>query len=319
MTKFDFIMFIACDLQMMLDSSGQRACNDDRFVIDNSSGQEISNNNILIDFGIIETQCDCKVSFNFSGEYFYSLAANPGYDGCGTAIEISVDSNTTFRLPCSFKQPSTVFGTSDETSDTVKLIPSVNQNIKGNSGYCVRIASNKISNYFHAYCGTLETEWSTTAGYQPISTDAVLQRNTSGSRVDKTSSLQWIVIGAASCGSAAIFAVFTVIIVWIHKRHKKDVPYTKKTLSSQQAVGKEKRVESGLKDNPLYQSADRDSYMRSQNPTCPSICNSLGLIENTLYQSADDDVQGREESFKNMDSDNISDLPMYSEINHSHK
>ncbi|XP_048766568.2 uncharacterized protein LOC125673795 isoform X2 [Ostrea edulis] len=276
MTKFDFIMFIACDLQMMLDSSGQRACNDDRFVIDNSSGQEISNNNILIDFGIIETQCDCK-------------------------------------------QPSTVFGTSDETSDTVKLIPSVNQNIKGNSGYCVRIASNKISNYFHAYCGTLETEWSTTAGYQPISTDAVLQRNTSGSRVDKTSSLQWIVIGAASCGSAAIFAVFTVIIVWIHKRHKKDVPYTKKTLSSQQAVGKEKRVESGLKDNPLYQSADRDSYMRSQNPTCPSICNSLGLIENTLYQSADDDVQGREESFKNMDSDNISDLPMYSEINHSHK
>ncbi|XP_048766570.2 uncharacterized protein LOC125673795 isoform X3 [Ostrea edulis] len=271
MTKFDFIMFIACDLQMMLDSSGQRACNDDRFVIDNSSGQEISNNNILIDFGIIETQCDCKVSFNFSGEYFYSLAANPGYDGCGTAIEISVDSNTTFRLPCSFKQPSTVFGTSDETSDTVKLIPSVNQNIKGNSGYCVRIASNRI------------------------------------------------VIGAASCGSAAIFAVFTVIIVWIHKRHKKDVPYTKKTLSSQQAVGKEKRVESGLKDNPLYQSADRDSYMRSQNPTCPSICNSLGLIENTLYQSADDDVQGREESFKNMDSDNISDLPMYSEINHSHK
>lgn len=111
-------------------------------MIDNCSGQEISNNNILIDFGIIETQCDCKVSFNFSGEYFYSLAANPGYDGCGTAIEISVDSNTTIRLPCSFKQPSTVFGTSDETSDTVKLIPSVNQNIKGNSGYCVRIASN---------------------------------------------------------------------------------------------------------------------------------------------------------------------------------
>ncbi|XP_048766572.2 uncharacterized protein LOC125673797 [Ostrea edulis] len=269
--KFDFIMFLALYLQMILDSSGQRSCNDDRFVIDSCSGQEISNNNILIDFGIIETRCDCKVSLNFSSQYFYSLAANPGYDGCGTAIEISVDSNTTSRLLCTSKQPSTVFGKSNETNHTVKFIPSVNQNIKGNSGYCVRIASNGI------------------------------------------------VIGVASGGSAAILAVFTVIIVWIHNRHKKDVPYTKKIVSSQQAVGKEKRVESGLKDNPLYQSADEVSYMRNQHPTLPPIRNSLGLIENTLYQSADGDIQVREGSLKNKDSDNISDLPMYSEINHSHK
>jgi hypothetical protein len=111
------------------------------FVIGSCGGQEISNNNVQIDFGLIETQCDCRVSANFSGSYFYFLANNPGYNGCGTAIEVTIDSNTTYRLRCS-TQPPTLPGNSTNINHTLRFMPSNNPYDKGNSGYCVRVASN---------------------------------------------------------------------------------------------------------------------------------------------------------------------------------
>jgi hypothetical protein len=116
------------------------------FLVDSCSGQDVSNNNVQIDFGLIETRCDCKVKSNFSGQYYYSLATNPGYDNCGTAIKISIDSNTSYTLICS-ATPQVLAGVSSNINHTVKFIPSVNQYIPGNSGYCVRVLSNGEYSY----------------------------------------------------------------------------------------------------------------------------------------------------------------------------
>lgn len=67
-------------------------------VLDNCDGRVISNN-IYVDFGVIKNQCSCSFTFAFNALLFYSLSLNPGYDNCGTAIQISEITGNKYRMP----------------------------------------------------------------------------------------------------------------------------------------------------------------------------------------------------------------------------
>lgn len=108
-------------------------------VLDNCDGRVISNN-IYVDFGVIKNQCSCSFTSAFNALLFYSLSLNPGYDDCGTAIQISENTGNKYRMPCTASSPPTMFF-SQPTK--VELVCSYPQTC-GNAGYCLRILSNSM-------------------------------------------------------------------------------------------------------------------------------------------------------------------------------
>lgn len=108
-------------------------------VLDNCDGRVISNN-IYVDFGVIKNQCSCSFTFAFNALLFYSLSLNPGYDNCGTAIQISEITGNKYRMPCTASIPPTMVF-SQPTK--VELVCSYPQTC-GDARYCLRILSNSM-------------------------------------------------------------------------------------------------------------------------------------------------------------------------------
>lgn len=110
-------------------------------VLDSCDGRVISKNNLYVDFGVIKYQCSCYFNFAFNAQLFYSLSRNPGYDDCGTAIQISeITGNISrmYRMPCTSSTPSTMFFSQ---LTKVELVCSDPKSC-GIAGYCLRILSN---------------------------------------------------------------------------------------------------------------------------------------------------------------------------------
>lgn len=110
-------------------------------VLDNCNGRVVSNNNIYVDFGLIKNQCSCSLNLASNKQLFYSLPRNPGYDDCGTSINIKeTTGNNTFRMPCTSSVPSTVVSSQSTKVELVCSDPQTCDN--ANAGYCLRVLSN---------------------------------------------------------------------------------------------------------------------------------------------------------------------------------
>lgn len=109
-------------------------------VLDSCDGHVISNNNINVDFGVIKYQCSCSFNFSFNAPLFYSLSRNPGFENCGTAIQIREMDGTLSKIPCTSSTPFTVtsqFTTVEVICDYWPLVSYCES-----TGYCLRVFSN---------------------------------------------------------------------------------------------------------------------------------------------------------------------------------
>lgn len=107
-------------------------------VLNSCDGRILTRNSIYVDFGEIEYQCSCFIKPNSIEKTFYILSVYPKYDSCGTAIQITEDNGTPYRIKCSRSTPGTVTSTQ---STSVKLFNDNTVN-RGETRYCVIVYSN---------------------------------------------------------------------------------------------------------------------------------------------------------------------------------
>ena len=114
-------------------------------VLNSCDGSIVSNNNIYMDFGVIKSQCSCTVEHINNVQAIYLLSTPPGYNGCGTGIQITQSNKDIEILRCSNDSPGSVL---TNLSTNVEF-RNDNSLASGNDGYCLRIFSN--SNYTFYY------------------------------------------------------------------------------------------------------------------------------------------------------------------------
>lgn len=131
------VLLIYCYSYLCCDVCGQRACSEDSNVLDSCDSHVISNNNIYVDFGVIESQCSCIFSNALNAQLIYSLSEYPRYD-CGTAIQIKGSNGVTFWMPCTSSVSNPVFSS---LPTTVELVY-VDSTYRGDTKYCFRVLSN---------------------------------------------------------------------------------------------------------------------------------------------------------------------------------
>lgn len=107
-------------------------------VLDSCDGRVISYNNINVDFGVIKYQCSCSFTFPFNVRLFYSPNRTPGFDDCGTAIQIREITGNKFMIPCTSSEP-LIIVSSQMTIVELSCDDSTNCDY---AGYCLRIFSN---------------------------------------------------------------------------------------------------------------------------------------------------------------------------------
>lgn len=112
-------------------------------VLDSCDGRVIINNNINVDFGVIKKQCSCYFINALNAQLIYTLSRNPGYDGCGTGIQIKENNDNIYFIPC---MSSTPFPVMSSQSSRVELVCS-HSTACDNAGYCLRIWSNSMFFY----------------------------------------------------------------------------------------------------------------------------------------------------------------------------
>lgn len=110
-------------------------------VLDHCNGRLISKNNINVDFGVIKYQCSCSFNFTFNPPIFYSPSINPGFDGCGTAIQIKEMNNNIYKIPCTSSTPPAVYSLQFTTVELTCDYPRDDKYCKY-TGYCLRVFSN---------------------------------------------------------------------------------------------------------------------------------------------------------------------------------
>lgn len=150
MVKHFIFFIIYCHFNLGRDVLSQRACSEDSNVLDSCDGGIISNNNMYVDFSVIKNQCLCSFTNALNAQLIYYLIRSPGYDGCGTAIQIKEINGFTYRMPCMSSVPFLELS----QSITVELVCS--DPIKcGDTGYCLRILSNNASIVIHGSCQSI--------------------------------------------------------------------------------------------------------------------------------------------------------------------
>lgn len=110
-------------------------------VLDSCDGRVISNNNIYVDFGVIKYKCSCSFNFTFNPQLFYLASINPGFDDCGTAIQIKEMNNNIFSIQCMSSVPPTVSSSQFTTVELTCDYPR-DYNYCKYTGYCLRVFSN---------------------------------------------------------------------------------------------------------------------------------------------------------------------------------
>lgn len=110
-------------------------------VLDSCDGRVISNNNIYVDFGVIKYKCSCSFNFAFNPQLFYLPSINPGFDDCGTAIQIKEMNNNIFSIQCMSSVPPIVSSSQFTTVELTCGYPR-DDNYCKYTGYCLRVFSN---------------------------------------------------------------------------------------------------------------------------------------------------------------------------------
>ena len=99
-----------------------------------------------MDFGVIKSQCSCTVEHINNVQAIYLLSKNPGYNDCGTGIQITLSNKDIETLRCSNDSPGSVF---TNLSTTVELKNDYNLFVGGNDKYCLLVYT--IGNYNFYY------------------------------------------------------------------------------------------------------------------------------------------------------------------------
>ena len=111
----------------------------------------VSNDNIYIDFGVINSQCSCTVEHINNVHAIYILSTNPGYNGCGTGIKITKSNNDIKILRCSNDWPGSVF---TNLSTTVEFKNDYNS-FGENDEYCLHVDTHGNYNFYYEVKYTL--------------------------------------------------------------------------------------------------------------------------------------------------------------------
>ena len=91
-------------------------------VLNSCDGSMVFNHNIYIDFGVIKSQCSCTVEHINNVHATYILSENPGYNDCGTGIQITQSNNDNQILRCRNDSPGSVFTNLSTTVELKKLL-----------------------------------------------------------------------------------------------------------------------------------------------------------------------------------------------------
>lgn len=109
-------------------------------VLDSCDGRVISYNNINVDFGVIKYQCSCNFTSPFNVPLFYYPNRTPGFDDCGTAIQIRGINGNKFMIPCTSSEPSIIVS----SQMTIVELSCDDSTKCDNAGYCLQILSNSM-------------------------------------------------------------------------------------------------------------------------------------------------------------------------------
>lgn len=178
MVKRFIFLIIYCHFNLGRDVRGQRACNEDSNVLDSCDGRVISNRNISVDFGVIKYQCSCYFTPAFNVLLFYVLNRYPGFDGCGTAIQIREINGNMYRMPCTSSVSSIVVS----SKFTIVELSCVDSTKCDNAGYCLRILSNNASIVVNGSCQSKSSSEASITTAQSVPTRLI--------QSDQTSSMQ---------------------------------------------------------------------------------------------------------------------------------
>lgn len=181
MVKRFIFLIIYCHFNLGRDVRGQMACWEGSNVLDSCDGRVISNNNMYVDFGVIKYQCSCYFINALNAQFIYSLSRNPGFDDCGTAIQISeITGNISrmYRMPCTSSRPSTMFFSQ---LTKVELVCSDPKSC-GIAGYCLLILSNNASIVVNGSCQSKTSSEASITTAQSVPTRLI--------QSDQTSSMQ---------------------------------------------------------------------------------------------------------------------------------
>lgn len=151
MVKRFIFLIIYYHFNLGRDVRGQMACSENSNVLDSCDGRVIINNNINVDFGVIKKQCSCYFINALNAQLIYTLSRNPGYDGCGTGIQIKENNDNIYFIPCTSSTPSPVMSSQ---SSRVELVCSDSTKCE-NAGYCLRIFSNNASILLNGFCQSI--------------------------------------------------------------------------------------------------------------------------------------------------------------------
>lgn len=110
-------------------------------VLDSCDGRVISNDNINVDFGVIKYQCSCSFNFYFNAPLIFSLSRNPGFNDCGTAIQIKEMDGNKSRISCTSFTPFIVTSSQFTTVEVICIWP-FSSYCERSTDYCLRVFSN---------------------------------------------------------------------------------------------------------------------------------------------------------------------------------
>lgn len=154
MVKRFIFLIIYCHFNLGRDVRGQRACSENSNVLDSCDGRVVSNNNIYVDFGVIKYQCSCSFKNALNAHLIYTLSRNPGYEGCGTAIQIKEINDNIYKIPCS-----SITSYISSQLSTVELVCS-DSTICDNAGICLRILPINASILLNGFCQSISVPMS---------------------------------------------------------------------------------------------------------------------------------------------------------------
>lgn len=112
-------------------------------VLVSCDGRIISNYNMYVDFGLIKYQCSCSFTHAFDVQILFFLSSNPGFDGCGTAIQITELNGNKSKISCSKSVTQTIYIKEPTSVKLVKLVNDVPM-FANQTKYCLNVFSNSM-------------------------------------------------------------------------------------------------------------------------------------------------------------------------------
>nr|XP_022291450.1 uncharacterized protein LOC111102839 isoform X3 [Crassostrea virginica] len=331
-----YIAYILLCIFNGIYSMSQNACNEDKNVLNSCDGSIVSNNNIYMDFGVIKSQCSCTVEPINNVDAFYLLSKNPGYNDCGTGIQITQSNNDIQILKCSNGSPGIVF---TNLSTNVEF-RNDNSFVSGNDEYCLSVISNNVSHIVKGSCGTSVTNspmtstdlsrnatkiisthstvkdtgrteaFTSTSNSYPVEETSIPPGNTVKVTTIKDNLILIIVVAAGALLILIVIIALTVK-VFRHRDKNKILNMPLKDKVTDDLYSQRVHLQP---ENVLLQSTESN---KTPNPHPSSNVDNrnsgLWVVENTFYQSADNVTNDNEDDSNDKELE-VGNTVYYSEI-----